>query len=603
VSIQHPDTCGHEEAADLIVRYLESIGVNYLFGVPGGAIEPLYNALARSTRRGGLRVVGARHESAAAYMADGYQRESGKLGVCIGTSGPGATNLITGVACAFDNNIPLLVITGQPTITSFGKGALQESSCTGVNVIGMFRHCTKYNSLVSHIDQLETKLVTAILRAQQTPQGPVHLSIPVDVLRAPIARKTRLYNLNQQLSRQHKTYDDVSIDALYEELISSEKPVFFIGNGSAQAIDKIMQVVTICDAQFITTPDAKGLVNTRHPAYRGVFGLGGHASAGLCLRYQQGNIFAIGTGFNELHSGGWNQYLMNNKLVHVDHSLENMAQTPMAHLHVHGTLDTIFSKLLQRFAAAGRLKPTQAKKFFPGLNPNITFEDVDKFFSSSVPIKPQRLMKELSERFPANTRFVADAGNSMMWAPHYLQANNQREKIVLDEGGVLPFKDRRSNTASWLRLTLNFAPMGWAIGASIGIARACSSGPVACITGDGAYLMSGYEITVAAEENLPVIFIILNDSAYGMVMHGQRLAGAEPIGYALPTINFSDVAKAMGIRSHTIEAADDFDKLDFNTILEQRLPMLLDVRIDREEVPPMITRLETLGTTKEPLAS
>jgi len=144
-----------QTVADLLVGYLEQCGIEYIFGVPGGAIEPLYNALARSRRRGGIRHILARHETGAAFMADGYARETGKIGVCCATSGPGATNLITGVACAYDNNIPLLAITGQPALPSFGKNPLQESSCTGINTLAMFRHCTRYNSLVSYPLQME----------------------------------------------------------------------------------------------------------------------------------------------------------------------------------------------------------------------------------------------------------------------------------------------------------------------------------------------------------------------------------------------------------------------------------------------------------------
>lgn len=152
------------EIADLIVAYLHSVGIEYVFGVPGGAVEPIYNALARSQRQGGPRPIVARHEAGAAFMADGYARETGKIGVCIATSGPGATNLITGVSCSYDNSVPVLAITGQPALPSFGKGALQESACTGINTVGMFRHCTRYNSLVSHRDQVENKLVNALDR-------------------------------------------------------------------------------------------------------------------------------------------------------------------------------------------------------------------------------------------------------------------------------------------------------------------------------------------------------------------------------------------------------------------------------------------------------
>ena len=150
--------------------------------------------------------------------------------------------------------------------------------------------------------------------------------------------------------------------------------------------------------------------------------------------------------------------------------------------------------------------------------------------------------------------------------------------------------------ANWLRMSLDFSPMGWAIGTAVGIARGNPHGPVVCITGDGSYLMSGQEITTAAEEKLPVIFVILNDHAYGMVMHGQRLAGAEPIAYELTPVDFRKMAESMGIPAHVIESPTDFDQIDFATMLERKGPTLIDVRIDRNEVPPMHVRMKTLGS-------
>ncbi len=176
---------GHvPEVGDLVVEYLRQLNVEYVFGVPGGPIEPLYNALARSARSGGPRPIVARHETGAAFMADGYARNTGNLGVCCATTGPGATNLITGVASAHENNIPMLVITAQTALSTFGAGAFQESSCTGVDILSMFAFCTCYNSLVSHVDQVERKLNAAIIQAYQS-AAPAHLSIPLDVLRSP----------------------------------------------------------------------------------------------------------------------------------------------------------------------------------------------------------------------------------------------------------------------------------------------------------------------------------------------------------------------------------------------------------------------------------
>src|SRR5690606_23427500 len=151
---------------------------------PGGAIESLLNALLLAEREGGARLVAARYESGAACMADGYYRETGRLGAVCSRTGPGAANLITGVCSVYVEEIPMLVITAQTPLSKFGRGALQESSCTAVDTVAMFRYITRFNSLVSHPGQLETKLVSALMSAHQDTRGPVHLSIPSDVLRA-----------------------------------------------------------------------------------------------------------------------------------------------------------------------------------------------------------------------------------------------------------------------------------------------------------------------------------------------------------------------------------------------------------------------------------
>jgi acetolactate synthase I/II/III large subunit len=592
------------DAAELIVAYLEKAGVEYVFGVPGGAVEPIYNALARSSRRGGPRPVVARHESGAAFMADGYARESGKLGVCLVTSGPGATNLITGVACAYENNIPLLAITGQPALPNFGKRALQESSCTGVDVVAMFSHCTRYNSLVSHADQVETKMIGAILHALRKPHGPAHLSFPVDILRGTVLPKNPNYDLASLVRRPSLT-DERTVTALQDELLAASRPVFVIGDGAAEAVDAIMTMVRLTGARFITTPDAKGLINPFHHAYRGVFGLGGHASATELLQNEADLVVAFGTGFGEFASGGWSRLLLNDRLVHVDESEDNHVYSPMARLHVRGRMRAICGKvnaaLHEKIPPPSEPPPASGRR----VSGAVKMESPEMFLSDAAPIKPQRLMKELSERFPPTTRFLADAGNSMMWAPHYLQPFNRRaygdRRHRLNERDETPTGislERRSRTSNWLRIALEFAPMGWAIGAAVGIARANPRCPVVCITGDGSYLMNGQEITTAAEEGLPVVFVILNDHAYGMVMHGQRLARAEPIAYELPRVDFSKLAEAMGIASHAIESPADFDRIDFEQLLSYQGPTLLDVRIDREEVPPMMMRLKTLGSVK-----
>lgn len=586
------------EAADLIVAYLHDLGVEYVFGVPGGAIEPLYNALARSARQGGPQAVVARHESGAAFMADGYARETGKLGVCIATSGPGITNMITGVACAYDNGVPLLAITGQPPLHSFGKNALQESSCTGINAVAMLRHCTRYNSLVSHAGQLRAKLGNALMQALQAPQGPSHLSIPVDLLRAPAAVRRPQADFTALLRLKPALVDVSAVAELKVALDQATRPVFLIGGGCGDAIDAILRLVHSTQAQFVTTPDGKGLINPRHHAYRGVFGFGGHESANALLASEPDLVLAFGTGFGEFNSAGWSASVLNSRLVHIDNSDDNLMHSSMARLHVRGRIRSVCEHLLALMPhdASSNVRSFVDRRAEP-LEPAVTMTAPENFHSDTAPIKPQRLMKALSQHFPPSTRFVADAGNSAVWAVHCLQPQDRRT-ARLNPLLHTASENRRESNSSWLGVTMDFAPMGWAIGAAIGIASGNSGCPVVCITGDGSYLMNGQEITVAAAQGLNVVFVVLNDGALGMVKHGQRLAGAEPIGFELPRVDYRLMAQAMGIPGHVIESPQDLEKIDFNTIIRRQGPTLLDVRIDGEEPVPMGVRMKTLGSVK-----
>jgi len=182
-------------------------------------------------------------------------------------------------------------------------------------------------------------------------------------------------------------------------------------------------------------------------------------------------------------------------------------------------------------------------------------------------------MRELSVRFPASTRFIIDAGNSWAWSLHYLLPKSQ----------------------GLYRNAMGFGAMGWAIGASVGTAFGCPATPVVCLTGDGSWLMSGQELTVAVAEKLPVIFVVLNDGALGMVKHGQRLGGAEPVAFELPPVDYAQMAHAMGAAGEDIAAVTDLERLDFEAICRRAGPTLLNIRIDPEEVPPMGLRMKTLG--------
>lgn len=612
------------EASDLIVRYLEQIGVEYVFGVPGGAIEPFYNALARSERRGSIVPVVARHESGAAFMADGYARETGRLGVCCATTGPGATNLITGVASAYQDNTPMLVITAQTPLDSFGNGAVQESSCTGIDTVAMLQHCTRYNTLVSHLKQLERKLVAAITLAFQA-RGPVHLSIPLDLLRSPLEASGRPVNI-RSLTRSPRTTDRERVELLARRIRSAGQIVIVIGEGCCDAMPAIIEFAESRGAIIVTTPQAKGLVDSYHPHYRGVCGLAGHRSATERLLHPSTDlVLVLGSGLDEQAAQGWlPSSKLDGKLVHIDSLARHFVRSQNADLHVCGDIETSFRDLLRELSAGGatRLPPWDMGNQRLSCYPNVvTFDrrsrdrrdpapvsdpgserrrgerrsgngmplfsrrfslaDESKYIGDSRPVKPQRLMYDLSRLFPPETRFLADIGNSFLWGIHYLHPWH-------------PHTDRRP--LDWFRTSMGFASMGWAIGAAIGTSLGNPRAPVVCIVGDGSYLMSGQELTAAIQHRLKVIFIILNDQMLGTVKHGQQLAHAEPVGYELPPVDYAAVARAMGVEAWTVRSPADFDDIDIAHLCRRQAPALIDVRIDGDEVPPLSERMQMLMT-------
>ncbi len=616
------------EASDLIIRHLEQIGVEYVFGVPGGAIEPLYNALARSERRGRIVPVVARHESGAAFMADGYARETGRLGVCCATTGPGATNLITGVASAYQDNTPMLVITAQTPIDTFGNGAVQESSCTAVDTVAMLRHCTHYNTLVSHLKQLERKLISAITLAFQN-RGPVHLSIPLDLLRSPLEVSGRPVNI-ASLVRKPRTTDHERIMLLARRIQTAGQIVIVVGEGCRDAMPGILQFAESCGAIIVTTPQAKGLIDSYHPHYRGVCGLAGHRSASERLLHPSTNLaLIVGSSLDEQATQGWlHSGKLDGKLVHIDNLARHFIRSQHADLHICGDIETLFKDLLKELtdSGAGRRPPwdmgNQRLSCYPNVVPfdrrsrdrrgyvssdgdidtdrrrterragngmplfsrRFSLADEAGYHSDAAPVKPQRLMYELSRLFPPDTRYLADIGNSFLWGIHYLHPWH-------------PKQETGSRPLDYFRTSMGFASMGWSIGGAIGTAIGNPRAPVVCIVGDGSYLMSGQELTVAIQHRLKVIFIILNDQILGTVKHGQKLAHAEVVGYELPPVDYAAMARAMGVEAWSVRSPADFNDIDIAHLCRRQAPALIDVHVDDEEVPPLSERMQMLTTT------
>ncbi len=611
------------EGGDLIVHYLQQIGVEYVFGVPGGAIEPLVNAIARGMRRGGPKLVVARHESGAAFMADGYARETGKLGVCFATTGPGATNMITGVAAAYHNRNPLLAITAQTRLETFGRGAMQECSDTAVNTVGMYQHCTRYNSLVSHPKQLEAKVIAAILNAFREPHGPSHLGVPLDLMRSTITVDTAV-DLTLIL-RTRPGIDEAGTAELARQIQNARKPVFLIGEGARDGAGRVLALALALDAPVLVTPHSKGFVSSFHPCFKGVYGLSGHHSAEQVLTDPLVDcVIAVGCSLGEWATAGWDRHaLLNERLIHVDANPENFRNSAMGRLHVMGNPAAVFervSAIVQpgKSAATTATAPSsQHATKQHGLrvvssrvdrpSPNCTLDEPTEWVSNATPLKPHRLMRDLPYLLPPGTRFIADGTAAKGWAIHYLHIPDRRfgerrlpmgisPADAADSSASMPrLQDRRQESAGLFRTSMEFSCMGWAIGHAVGASFGRCDVPVVCLTGDGSMLMNSQEITVAAEHRLPVFFVVLNDAGLGTIRHGQILGGAEQIGWQLPEIDFALMAKSMGIKGFVVRTVEDLQNVDWHGLVKAREPALIDVRIDRDAVPPIKQRMKSLG--------
>jgi len=572
--------------AELIVDYLSVLDIPFVFGVPGGNIDPLSCALARREQRSGVRWILARSESGAGFMADGFARESGRIGVCSATSGPGCTNLLTPVSNAYVDGIPMLVITGQNAMSTFGRGAMQDVSAYGADIMLMFRGCTRYNTLVSHPAQIEHNLLSALSHATGPTPGPVHLGIPQDILEA------RVESGRNPISRhaffgQEITPDRLLLHRLSILLRAYRRGVIVIGAGCGGAMDEILAFAEHRSWPIVTTPAGRGLMSVDHPLYRGVFGTAGHESARRTLGAAEADIvLVVCANLDEHATCGWDgSTILSRRLLHISNHPEHLARSHMAQMNLLGSPRIVFRYLNQQSGLSVAPDEHLGQRMLPalrnadGLPQNLGLLHVEDCSSDAEPINPRRLVWWLSQQVPPHTRLYADAGNAFFWAPHYWHPRGERVIAV-----------------NRMPISMSFAAMGWALGAAIGGKLANPRAPVLCLSGDGSCLMNGQEISVAQQLGLNVVFVVLNNGVLGTVMHGQRMRGLEDTANVLPQADFAMIARAMGIEAHRISRIAELEALDVASLFARRGPVLLDVLVDAAVAPPIGQRLRNLGS-------
>jgi acetolactate synthase I/II/III large subunit len=608
----------------IIIEHLIQEDIRFVFGITGKAISPLIDAILDYDE---ISYISARHESGAALMAYGYAQGSGKIGVCCGTTGGGSTNLATGVATAYMNSIPMLVFTGQISTAEFGKGGFQESTGYGqtINTVDFFKPITKESiMLVNPVNTAEI-IRYAIKSAISGRKGPVHINIPFDIQFAQTE-----YEKHEKISQAISfdlNFQSAALDTAATFIREAKCPVFLVGWGAnlSGANMEIIEIAEKLNIPIATTLQGKGAIHSKHPLYIGIMGSCGHSSAIEYIFERSDLLIAVGTSFNEFTTLNWNKGFLNNKkIIQVDIDNREIGKNYPVQLGLVGDAKIIMYQLKRLIDGLNNMAPKDFKNHPPNIelifekpdhnieikirNKEIcintenlkensiiirpeqeraeiigfsgeskiivkndfsfAFLDAEKMNDESIPIKPQRLMKEIRDNTPDDTIFLADSGSHWAWAMHYLP--------VYSGGNFYP--------------TLSLGSMGASICSSMGVKIAQPKNTVICICGDGSFMMNGNEIVTAEQYNLPVIWIILNDSRYSMPAVSSKMIYNRTIGVEFNKIYFSKVAEAFNIKGYTVEKPGELPKI-LSEAISSGKPAVIDVFIDTTEIPPVGNRL------------
>ncbi len=553
--------------ASLLLKYLHEEGVEYIFGVPGTTMVPIFNALNKQTA---IKPILAKHEEGAAFMADGYARVSGKLGVCYATSGPGVTNLITGVATAYMDNVPLLVITGQVATSTYGKGTYQDSTKGGIDSVAMFDPITKLSTMILSKYKVGDTFREAFRTAMTGKQGPVHVSYPKDIMDQEVEDNV----LPPKLYRIRPEYFDrkLVIEAALK-LARAKRPVMLVGSGAVAsgATSQVLELAETLNIPVATTPKAKGAFPETHDLALGVLGLAGSEAA---EEYIMGEphpdvLFVVGSSLNQMTTFSWDPRISpTDCLIHLNIDPAEIGKNYPVNIGLIGDCATIIDEISFRILKEiQEHDPKTARPIGDILTFKKqagTFRDEAKMYSDAVPIKPQALMRELQGALPPDAIVFFDMGNHICWGLHYLKFNQPHF--------ISPF---------------GLLTMGYGTAAAIGGKLAAPERPVISVVGDGCFLMNGMEVNAAVSHDIPVVWIVQNNSKLGLVHELQKFTlGEKTVSTTFKTIDCAAIARGLGAQGFRIEKPGELSKI-LPIALSSNKPTVIDCVIDPDEVPPI----------------
>ncbi len=533
---------------EALLTMLEERGVDTIFGYPGGSVLSIYNELLDSD----IRHVLVRHEQCAAHMADGYARAKNVPGVCLATSGPGTTNLVTGIATAYADSVPLIALTGQVAAGSLGQGAFQE-----VDAYSLLMPITKHSYRVLDVNRLPHAISEAWDICQMGRKGPVHIDMPVDQMGKDLPEAL----IHEHYGVKPLTEDLTGVHEAVQWIRECERPLILVGGGAMDASEEVMELAKLTGAPVVNTLMGMGIVPSSYSMNMGPLGLHGRLAA-IELSAESDLIISIGSRFSD-RTYSPHDRMQSGRVIHIDIDPTEFGK----HRHACVNLQADARKAIRALICALGSKPVKWESW----ENHARKLKADSYIApdnGAVPIKPQRVMQEINTLLDDDTIVTTDVGQNQMWAMHYLNIEHPRQFIT-------------SGT---------FGTMGFGLPSAIGAKAACPDKKVMTVTGDGGLQMVIQELATSVADDLPVTVVLLNNGHLGMIRQmqkhywGRRFMAEE----LCADPDFVTVAKGFHCNGIRVERPDEIrDAL--KTALESDVTTIVEIMVDPDEdILPML---------------
>ena len=535
--------------SEILVKVLLENEVDTVFGYPGGAVLNIYDALYKNSDK--IKHYTTAHEQGASHAADGYARATGKTGVVLATSGPGATNLVTGIATAYMDSVPMVAITGNVGIPLIGRDSFQEVYITGITL-----PITKHNFVVRRVEDLADILRQAFKIAISGRPGPVLVDIPKDIT----AAVTEYEERPKQTPEKNPVFKLTDFDEIVDVINNAQKPVIFFGGGvkNSNAGKVIERIIKKANIPATHTMMASGVLRYDMPENLGLLGMHGSVAANKTVS-QADVVIAVGSRFSDRVALAPSKFAPNAKLIQIDIDQSEIDKNVKTDYHIVGEAEEVLTKLEER------IKENKHEEWFKEIN---SFARAIAYTEGDNKLHPKKVMDIISELAGEDGLYVTDVGQHQMWAAQYL--HHVKAENFLTSGGL--------------------GTMGYGYGAAIGAQIGTGRKPVFHITGDGSFHMNMNEACTAASYNLPVISVCLNNSALGMVRQWQKMFYGKRYSQSEPNrkTDYVKVAEGFGLKGYSCKTEEEF-RAAVEDAMKSGGPAWIECIIDREEnVLPMI---------------